>query len=314
MSRAEQNRLLCQWMRSIRVGAVFSVVGALVAACGSSAPTESGVGVNTGAGGSSSNSDGASGGQIHQGVPEAAPDGPAIETESATPIGDSASADTTSALRDAAREAAIFTDVAKIMVVGSSNEEITCWRAFLWQKLRGGGITNFDFVGSRNVGPDCGVAGYDKDCEARSGSIVTSVSADTYHGWFAAHPPDIVLMHNGGADLMSNIPASDVIKTYSVIVEQARAVNPKVIFLVAQHTPQEPTGCTDCLANVLELNGAIPGWAMQISTPDSPVSPVDLYTGLDLVADFSDRVHLNTSGSEKVSDRWLAALLPFFKP
>jgi hypothetical protein len=208
----------------------------------------------------------------------------------------------------------LFSGVANIMVLGSSNESQTCWRAFLWQKLRSDGITNFKFVGSQVVGPDCGVPGYDMACEARPGTIVTSVSASTFHGWFAANPPDIVLQHIGGADLMSNIAPSAVIMTYSVIVEQARAVNPKVIFIVAQHTPQDPAGCTDCLAQVMALNAMIPGWAAQTTTAQSPVSVVDLFTGLDIVADFSDRVHLNTAGSEIVSDRWLAALLPILGP
>jgi hypothetical protein len=214
----------------------------------------------------------------------------------------------------AAQDAAVFSGMARIMVFGSSNESQTCWRAFLWQKLRSGGITNFVFVGSQNVGPDCpGVVGYTKACEARPGTIVTGISAATLHAMFAADTPDIVLQHIGGADLMSNIPAANVIKAYSVIVEQARAVNPKIIFFVAQHTPQDPAGCGTCIADVMALNGAIPGWAAQITTAASPVSVVDLYTGLDLATDFSDRVHLNVSGSQKVSDRWLAALQPILK-
>jgi hypothetical protein len=200
------------------------------------------------------------------------------------------------------------------MILGSSNEEITCWRAFLWQKLRAAQITNFDFVGTQHTGPDCGVPGYDKDSEARSGTIVTSLTADQLHGWFAANPPDVVLQHNGGADLLDNIAVPKVITAFSLIVDEARKVNPKVIFIVAQHTPQDPQGCTDCIANVMALNSAIVGWAAQTTTAASPVTTIDLYTGLDVVADFSDRVHLNTSGSEKVSDRWLAALLPLFQP
>jgi len=298
--------------RPIGVAAGFFVAYALVAACGTSTPEPTASNAN--AGGSAPDVDGASSGHGGGEDAQAVLDGRSTESASTAPSGDGATTDAGAAFRDAPREATVFTGVAKIMVLGSSNEAITCWRALLWQKLGANGIMNFDFVGSQNVGPDCGVAGYDKDCEARSGTIVTSISADTYHGWFAAHPPDIVLMHNGGADLMANIPAPDVIKAYSVIVEQARTVNPKVIFFVAQHTPQEPTGCTDCRADVIALNAAIPGWAMQTTTPQSPVSPVDLFTGLDITTDFSDRVHLNTSGSEKVSDRWLAVLLPLFKP
>jgi hypothetical protein len=232
--------------------------------------------------------------------------------QDATPPG--ADAQSTASDAGAAQDAPVFSGMARIMVLGSSNESQTCWRAFLWQKLRSAGITNFVFVGSQNVGPDCpGVVGYTKACEARPGTIVTGISAATFHAMFAADTPDIVLQHIGGADLMSNIPAANVIKAYSLIVEQARAVNPKIIFFVAQHTPQDPAGCGTCIADVMALNGAIPGWAAQTTTAQSPVSVVDLYTGLDSVTDFSDRVHLNVSGSQKVSDRWLAALQPIFK-
>jgi hypothetical protein len=295
-------------IRSNCIGWWLSVALACAVACSSSEAEPPATG--SGGGVSEANGAGGSGGQGGSSEGRA---GSVIEMEAAAPTENDASADTV-AVKDAPGEATAFTGIAKIMILGSSNEAITCWRAFLWQKLRNGGITNFDFVGSQTVGPDCGVPGYDQDCEARSGTIITSISADTYHGWFAAHPPDIVLMHIGGADLLNNIPVDNVIKTYSVIVEQARIVSPKVIFLVAQHTPQEPTGCADCRANVIALNTAIVGWAMQVTTLASPVSPVDLFTGLDVVTDFSDRVHLNVSGSEKVSDRWLAALVPIFKP
>lgn len=57
----------------------------------------------------------------------------------------------------------------------------------------------------------------------------------------------------------------------------------------------------------------IPGWAAQISTTQSPVSAVDLFTIINPPVDQSDRVHLNNSGSQKVADTFLALLLPLFK-
>jgi hypothetical protein len=211
-------------------------------------------------------------------------------------------------------DAAPLTGTVKIMVLGSSNEVRTCWRAFLQKKLHDAGVTNFDFVGSHNDGPDCAVPGYDKDDESESGTIVTGISADEYLRRFKAHPPDIVLVHFGGADLLQGIAPAKVIPGYSLAVTQARAVNPHVRFLVGQHTPMTPASCPKCPMTVPELNAAIVPWAAQISTADSPVSPVDLFTGVDPAADTSDRVHLNDGGSQKVSDRWLAALVPLFKP
>ena len=199
----------------------------------------------------------------------------------------------------------------KIMVVGSSNEEGTCWRAFLWKKLHDAGINNFHFVGRNVAGPDCGVPGYDKACEAHGGTVVENISADGWLQTFMANPPDIVLQHNGGADLLQGHAYPGVIKAYTLAVTQARIVNPHVIYLAAQHTPQ---GSAKNVMDVIALNAAMVPWAAGITTTDSPVILVDLFTGIDQKTDMSDGTHLNVSGSEKVSDRWLALLTPMFKP
>src|SRR5580658_487901 len=196
--------------------------------------------------------------------------------------------------------------IVKIMVVGSSNELGTCWRAFLWRELHANNITNFAFVGEENTGPDCGVPGYDMHVQAQDGIIISNLPASTYAGWFKANPPDIILMHFGGADLLANMPIPPVIAAYSTALAQARLVNPNVILLIAQHTPEGK-------ATVVTLNADIAVWGPQNSTPQSPVLVVDLYTGL-LPSDFSDGVHLNEAGSQIVADRWYAALKPFFLP
>ena len=201
-----------------------------------------------------------------------------------------------------------FTGIVKIMVLGSSNELITCWRALLWQKLQTAQIKNFDLVGGVTDGPDCGVVGYDKDVQAQSGTIVTNLTAAQLSGWFQAHPPQIVLAHFGGADLLANMPIPGIIKGYSLALEQARLVNPQVYFMIAKHTPQNSGG------SVPDLSAATVTWATQNTTPASPVTVVDLYTGLDTASDFSDGVHLNAAGSEKVASRWFAALQPLLKP
>lgn len=200
------------------------------------------------------------------------------------------------------------------MVLGSSNELITCWRAFLWQKLKAAAIDNFDFVGGVTDGPDCKVAGYDKDLQAQSGIIISNLPASQYADWFTAHPPDIILMHFGGADILKNMPVDGVMKAYTTALEQARLVNPKVRLFIGQHTPQASNTCNNCDANVQALNAAIAKWAPEKSSADSPVVAVDLYTGVDTATDTSDGVHLNEAGSQKVSDRFFALLKPLFKP
>ncbi|HEY1534594.1 MAG TPA: hypothetical protein VGF76_11260 [Polyangiaceae bacterium] len=202
----------------------------------------------------------------------------------------------------------VLSGTVKIMVLGSSNELITCWRALLWQKLETANIKNFDFVGGVTSGPDnCGVTGYDKDLQAESGIIISNLAASDFAGWFTAHPPQVILMHFGGADLLMNMPIDGVIKGYSLALAQARLVNPAVRLLIAQHTPEGKD-------TVVTLNADIVTWAMQNTTAASPITVVDLYTGLDPVNDFSDGVHLNPAGSEKVASRWFTALQPILKP
>ena len=207
----------------------------------------------------------------------------------------------------AAADARIFTGVAKLMVVGSSNEIGTCWRAYLWQDLHMDGITNFDFVGQQSGGPSCTVVGWnDTQLQAMSGIIITNIPESTYLDWFRANPPDIILMHFGGADILADMPVDGVMKAYGTALEAARTVNPNVILLIAQHSPEGKDA-------IVTLNADIAAWAPTVSTAQSPVGVVDLYTGIT-AADQSDGVHFNQQGSEKVALRWLAALEPYFEP
>jgi hypothetical protein len=206
------------------------------------------------------------------------------------------------------------TGTVKIMVLGSSNELGTCWRAYLWQKLRAQGVTSFDFVGAMNAGPDCAVPGYDKDTESRNGNRITDLSAAQWTAMFRASAPDVVISHVGGADLLANIANPRIVQAHALAVTQARGVNPRVRFFVGQHTPMEPSSCANCRARVMALNAGLAEMAMMTTTAESPVAAVDLFTGIDVAADTSDRVHLTNTGSQKVADRWLAALLPLFRP
>jgi hypothetical protein len=285
-------------------------------------PAVKGTGGGSGAGGQSPgpSSSGGSGGTTTPG-PGTDPTPPADAKPDATSEADAAPSspsdasasggpDTTTAGADTGAGGAKFPPgtIAKIMVLGSSNETATCWRAFLWQKLRAAGVMNFDFVGRTNTGPGCGVAGYDKDLEGMPGTIITNFKASDFALRYKANPPDMVLVHVGGADARNGIAPMRIIEAYGLAVEQARLVNPRVIFFVGLHTPQQP------MTGVLELNAAIPVWAKQISTPDSPVFSVDLYKGIVSATDLSDGTHLNEAGSMKVADWFLGPMLPFFKP
>jgi|HubBroStandDraft_1064217.scaffolds.fasta_scaffold00734_6 hypothetical protein len=203
-----------------------------------------------------------------------------------------------------------ITGPVKILVLGSSNELGSCWRAFLQLKLRNAGITNFQFVGSVMSAPGCpGVSMYQAALTAHDGWVIENLSAADWLAIFKANPPDIVLEHNGGADLLDGHPYANIIKAYTLGVQAARMVNPLVIYLAAQHTPQAPDN-----ADVMALDAAMVPWAAGITTATSPVELVDLFTGINTQTDTSDGVHLNNAGSEIVAERWFNALLPILQP
>jgi hypothetical protein len=315
---------------------VVALVGALAAACGSSSP-----GTTSGSAGASGGGAGASGtagvgaagagaagaGSAGAGTAGAGAAGAGTAGAGSAGAGTGGATVTGTAGADAgasdggadAHGGPVLTGTVKVMVLGSSNEVITCWRAFLWQKLQTAGLigttgTNVKFVGGQTDGPDCNVPNYDMHDESHSGILITTVPASTFLAEFRANPPQIVLQHFGGADVLANKPIDPIIATYTTVIQQARMVNPNVIFLAAQHTPEIETGCNDCIANTMKLNAAMVPWAAANTTAASPIILVDLFTGLDTTTDFSDGVHLNVVGAQTVSDRWLAALLPILKP
>jgi hypothetical protein len=149
----------------------------------------------------------------------------------------------------------------RILVIGSSNELGTCWRAFLWRKLQDAGLANIDFVGGVSQGPDCGVAGYDKDMQGENSNLVTNWAMDEVAGWFTTNKPNIVLLHVGGADVLQPLPVAGIALNYGVALEQARRVTPDVEFMNAQHTPM-----TRAVEETQALNAAIVAWAAQHTT------------------------------------------------
>jgi hypothetical protein len=198
---------------------------------------------------------------------------------------------------------------AKIMVIGSSNEIGTCWRAFLWEKLHTEGIENFDFVGGVTQGPECAVPDYDRDLQAENGNVVSNWTEMEVGGWFQTHEPDVLLLHVAGADVLQALSLDGVMASFTMALAEARAVSPGVEFMIGQHTPMEPAE-----EGTLALNAAIATWAAENTTAESPVTAVDLYTGLDTETDTSDGVHLTDTGSDKVADRFLSVLQPLFSP
>lgn len=222
----------------------------------------------------------------------------------------------------------------RILAVGDSITRATCWRALLWQSLQESFAGRFDMVGTLSEGNGCAPAGYDRDNQGYSSSLVTEIVAGVttartcdptcptladLTAAFAQAQPDVVLMHFGTNDVWNARATEAIVGGYSQVVEAARAANPNVTILVAQIIPMNVTdatcsGCTcaGCATNVPALNARITSWATSTSTQSSAVRVVDQFTGFDATLDNRDGVHPNDLGARKMADRWYEALAPLF--
>ncbi len=208
-----------------------------------------------------------------------------------------------------------FSGTPKIMAFGDSITAATCWRARLWEKLETNGYTNFKMVGSQSSSGNCSDTKYDGHNEGHSGYLVVNIANEEPNGemdsWFSANPPDILLMHIGTNDVWNKIATTTILDAYGVAIDTLRKYAPNVVILLAQIIPMAPSSCSSCAGGVQQLDAAIPAWAAQKSTTSSPIFVVDQWTGFNDSTDTADGVHPNeTTGSQKLADKWYAALTP----
>jgi lysophospholipase L1-like esterase len=196
------------------------------------------------------------------------------------------------------------------------------YRSDLYQTLKTHG-TSFDLVGTR-IG-----------CATEDNSYNSNFPAfldQDYDGWgshttgnilngdFAGTPkcpgirtmaplvdPDIVLIHLGTNDLVqSNFSARQSVQNICSIIDEVRKVNSRASFYVAEIIPLNRN-----LANTQALNAQIASVLPGLSTSESMVKVVDMYTGYDRVNWFaSDGVHPNTLGDQFIAQQWIAAGVP----
>lgn len=189
----------------------------------------------------------------------------------------------------------------KIMPLGDSITASDFWRTSLLNKLTSNGY-DVEFVGTQG------------SHEGHGGMLVTNLAAtDQLTGWLSSTNPDIVLMHFGTNDCWSNIGTTAILNAYTILVEQMRANNPNMKIVVAQIIPMHPNDDADYDARVVDLNSSMVSWASELSTSESPIILVDQYTGFDTSTDTYDGVHPNSSGSQKMCDKWyesLSTILP----
>lgn len=236
--------------------------------------------------------------------------------------------------------ASVGAGIVKIMAIGDSTTQSTCWRALLWQTLNAKHAGRFDFVGSHQSDAGCSPFNYDQDNEAYGSSLLSEAVSGLFannrtcsppaasgrcpklkdfNTAFQSYKPDVALIHYGTNDVWNSIATSSILAGFDELVNGLRAANAGVKIFVAQIIPMKPTpatcggcSCSACTSNIAALNSAIATWAPMRSTAGSPIGVVDQNTGFVAATDTRDGVHPNDSGSHKMAAKWDAALEPLF--
>jgi lysophospholipase L1-like esterase len=215
----------------------------------------------------------------------------------------------------------------RLMIVGDSiSAGPGCYKKQLLKELTDDGYTAFEFVGE-----------YDDDCGGgvKHSAVSCSTSAQYTQASFMVsncqpgksfpglaplatkHEPDLIMLQLGVNDVWGNTPTATILSNYETLVEQARAQNPQVVLVVAQIQKIRPDcGSDDSVQKRAEqLVMAVPAWAKQLDTPQSPVFVADLWTTSDWSkAETLDCVHPNDVGAQRMGTNWFNALKNILKP
>ncbi len=207
----------------------------------------------------------------------------------------------------------------RIMPLGDSITVTTCYPQLLSKKLVDNGKKDFVFVGSIVSNQVCGADVPITQSEGMGGLWVTNlvaggVDSAKLPAWCAADQADVVLMHFGTNDIWGTQPTQKILDSFAQVIAALRAVNPNVVVLVAQILPMNPDNCSACGSRVEELNAAIPDWASRVSSADSPVRAVDIWSAVPKgsyvpnSAYTKDGVHPDVQAAQRMADTWYEAL------
>ncbi|KAJ4423769.1 hypothetical protein N0V82_001507 [Gnomoniopsis sp. IMI 355080] len=190
----------------------------------------------------------------------------------------------------------------KIMPLGDSITEITCWRAKLWDLLADANVTsNISFVGSMTDNTQNCVAthsNWDQHHEGHSGYLAINIANTNLVGWLASAKPDVVNFMLGTNDVAQSHSTSDIIAAYTKMVQEMRSnnLNMKIIVDTVISLPSAQSAIT-------ALNDAIPAWAQSQNTTASPIYIADVAAVFPLGnTDLRDGVHPNDAGDVVIAN------------
>ncbi len=196
-----------------------------------------------------------------------------------------------------------------IMPMGDSITEgsggaFQVYRYPLMEKLLAAGY-NVTYVGSKTTRPLKGSPLGELHHEGYGGQSIGFLKGK-FDELYGQNPADILLLHAGHNQFADQGPVPGMLRDTRTIIEKARAINPKVIVLVAQVIS---SGKLPKYSYIPEYNAALVDLVAELNTPAQPVILVNQADGFNWETDtIGDHVHPNAQGAEKMAMKWFEAL------
>ncbi|EGO55858.1 hypothetical protein NEUTE1DRAFT_47136 [Neurospora tetrasperma FGSC 2508] len=204
----------------------------------------------------------------------------------------------------------------RIMPLGDSITEITCWRALVWDQLAAANLaSSVQYVGSQNSNPqNCrpSTANWDQHHEGHSGWLAVDIANNYLEGWLKKTPADIVMFMLGTNDVTRGKSTQEVMDAYTKMVGIMRGANPRMKIIVKKKKIDQMIPLSYSNAAVQAINAQIPAWAAKLNTTESPIVVADCYTGFK-TSDLRDGVHPNANGDKIIASRVGPLLLDYVR-
>nr|UMZ45335.1 hypothetical protein [Paramyrothecium sp.] len=153
-------------------------------------------------------------------------------------------------------------------------------------------------------------AGFDPNHEGHSGWQAYDIARNNIVGWVQNTKPDVVQFMLGTNDLLlGQRSVQTILDSYTTIVNAIRTANPRAKVIVDKLIPASIND-----ANIDSLNNAIPGWAQQRSTTQSPIVVADCSKAAGFtLAMLEDGIHPNSQGDQLIASQVGPKLIQFIK-
>jgi lysophospholipase L1-like esterase/chitodextrinase len=196
---------------------------------------------------------------------------------------------------------------------GNPDNEIGGYRRYLWERLRGDGITNVNFVGSQANG----ISTIDRDHEGHGGWRIDDMEAAA-GGWLNASQPDIILLFAGANDIIQGYSTSLALSRMSLLLDKIHTFRPGARVIVANlpgaRANQDSTFSNVTPAAISGFNSGLVPLVNNRAAQGWNISLIDAFgsAGIDRSAnspDYSiDGMHMSLAGYNKLANLWYSAL------